>query len=203
MKDEIKQKRGKKSRAQGGVFEKRVMADLEEKGWIVDKWTNNVELPNLKGCGSITNAGSLFETESYCDSFDGLCDKCKGKLVQAKPKFLFINGSMKMVGNSSGFPDFIAMRVAYDLIGVNGINPKTNEKYYTQENRLKIRKVIGVESKMTGELDREEKEKCRWLLDNGIFDEIMIAEKTKVKNKVVIIYHDFKKKYWRFYDSKD
>jgi len=64
-------------------------------------------------------------------------------------------------------------------------------------------KFIGVESKMTGELDREEKEKCKWLLDNKIFSQILIAEKTKVKNRVVIVYNDFKKKYWRFYDSKD
>lgn len=184
-------KRGKKSRAQGGMFEKRVRADLEEKGWVIDKWTNNVEFEPI--------AESIRKQIELTGS--GWLNGKVGKLVQAKPKFLFINGGMRMVGNSSGFPDFIAMRVAYDLIGVNGINPKTNKKYYTQENRLKIRKVIGVESKMTGELDREEKEKCRWLLDNGIFDEIMIAEKTKVKNRVVIVYHDFKKKYRRFYKN--
>jgi hypothetical protein len=56
---------------------------------------------------------------------------------------------------------------------------------------------------MNGELDREEKEKCKWLLDNGVFSQIFIAEKTKVKNKVVIVYHDFKMKYYRFYGSKD
>ena len=37
-------KRGGKSRAQGGQFELRVRKDLEEKGWVVDKWSNNVDL---------------------------------------------------------------------------------------------------------------------------------------------------------------
>jgi len=37
---------GKKSRAAGQRFEKRVREDLIKKGWIVDKWTNNVEFYN-------------------------------------------------------------------------------------------------------------------------------------------------------------
>jgi hypothetical protein len=37
-------KRGKKSKAAGGQFELRVRRDLEEKGWIVDKWSNNLDL---------------------------------------------------------------------------------------------------------------------------------------------------------------
>ena len=36
-------KKGKKSRAAGARFELRVRKDLEDKGWIVDKWSNNVE----------------------------------------------------------------------------------------------------------------------------------------------------------------
>jgi hypothetical protein len=35
---------GKKSRAGGAGFELRVRKDLEEKGWVVDKWSNNVDL---------------------------------------------------------------------------------------------------------------------------------------------------------------
>ncbi|MBS3071239.1 hypothetical protein J4407_02990 [Candidatus Pacearchaeota archaeon] len=37
-------KRGKKSRAKGAKFELRVRKDLESKGRIVDKWSNNVDL---------------------------------------------------------------------------------------------------------------------------------------------------------------
>jgi len=146
MKDEIKVKKGKLSRAQGNAFETRVRENLKEKGWIVDKWSNNVDLK-------------------------------EGKLCQAKPKFLFINGGMRMVGNSSGFPDFIAFKP------------------------FEVDPIVGVESKMIGELDRPEKDKCKWLLGSGIFDKILIAEKTKVKNRVVIVYHDFKEKYWRFYKN--
>ncbi len=52
--------------------------------------------------------------------------------------------------------------------------------------------VIGIEVKMTGELDRQEKEKCIWLLENKIFSKILVARKTKVKNKIVVEYEDFK-----------
>jgi hypothetical protein len=37
-------KKGKKSKAAGSQFELRVRKDLEEKGWIVDKWSNNLDL---------------------------------------------------------------------------------------------------------------------------------------------------------------
>jgi len=41
-------KRGKSSRAAGSRFELRVRKDLEEKGRIVDKWSNNVDLEGGK-----------------------------------------------------------------------------------------------------------------------------------------------------------
>ncbi|MAG39429.1 hypothetical protein CMI41_00465 [Candidatus Pacearchaeota archaeon] len=37
-------KRGGKSRSSGSQFELRVRKDLAEKGFVVDKWTNNVDL---------------------------------------------------------------------------------------------------------------------------------------------------------------
>jgi len=160
MVDEIKVKQGKTSRAQGNAFESRVREDLEEKGFIVDKWTNNVEFENCEVMR--VNGEKAMDIE-------------KGRLVQAKPKFLFINGGMRMVGNSSGFPDFISFKPG------------------------EVGPIIGVESKMTGELDRPEKDKCKWLLDNGIFSKILIASKHKIKNRINIEYEDFKEKYWRFY----
>ena len=36
-------KQGKKSKAKGGTFELLVRKNLEEKNWIVDKWTNNLD----------------------------------------------------------------------------------------------------------------------------------------------------------------
>ena len=38
-----KKTQGKKNRAAGARFELKVRKDLEEKGWIVSKWMNNVE----------------------------------------------------------------------------------------------------------------------------------------------------------------
>ena len=47
-KKKSKIKRGSKARATGGQFELRVRKDLEEKEWIVDKWSNNVDLEENK-----------------------------------------------------------------------------------------------------------------------------------------------------------
>ena len=44
MKTTSKSKRGKLARAAGARFELKVRADLENDGWILDKWTNNVDL---------------------------------------------------------------------------------------------------------------------------------------------------------------
>tara|TARA_R100001530_G_scaffold69071_2_gene49072 strand:- start:35 stop:454 length:420 start_codon:yes stop_codon:yes gene_type:complete len=44
MKDIKNVQRGKKSRKDGADFERRVRKDLEEQGWNVDKWSNNVNL---------------------------------------------------------------------------------------------------------------------------------------------------------------
>ncbi|RMD46101.1 hypothetical protein D6829_00325 [Candidatus Pacearchaeota archaeon] len=44
LKDKSKIKEGRKSRGAGARFEARVRADLESRGWIVDKWSNNVDL---------------------------------------------------------------------------------------------------------------------------------------------------------------
>ena len=44
-KEEIdKPKQGKKNRASGARFELKVRGDLEKQNWILDKWTNNVDL---------------------------------------------------------------------------------------------------------------------------------------------------------------
>ena len=186
MKNEIKVKKGKMSRPQGNAFENRVRLDLEEKGWVVAKWMNQVEFETI--------AESVRKQIELTGS--GWLNGKVGKLVPAKPKYLFINGSMKMVGNKSGFPDFIAF--THKQVNIDVSKPFEEESVDGD-----IPTIIGVESKMTGDLDKAEKEKCVWLLENKIFSKILIARKTKVKNKIVIVYEDFKEKYWRFYGSKD
>jgi hypothetical protein len=44
LKKKSKINEGRRAKISGGNFEARVRRDLEEKGWIVDKWSNNVDL---------------------------------------------------------------------------------------------------------------------------------------------------------------
>lgn len=44
MKKNLNSIRGKRSRAAGARFELKVRNELESQGWIIDKWTNNVDL---------------------------------------------------------------------------------------------------------------------------------------------------------------
>jgi len=127
-------KQGKKNRASGADFEKRTRKDLEDKGWLVDKWTNNIDLE-------------------------------KGEIVRAKNLFRGKNIPMMM---GAGFPDFIAFR-------------KHPENY-----------IIGVESKINKYLKPEEKKKCQWLLENKVFSKILIAYRTKEKNRIKVNYQEFK-----------
>ena len=173
MKNPKKVKMGKRSKAQGSAFELRTRKDLEEKGWICSKWQNNVEFMK-KGDNEINTQKDV---ENFVDKTLNT-----GKLIPAKPKMVFNPIIKRMVpqGMSSGFPDFVCFR-HYKQINppqVEVIIPHTHE-------------VIGVESKLTGTLDKEEKLKCRWLLDKGIFSKILVSKKTKVKNKIVVEYIDF------------
>ena len=158
MVDKVKQ--GKRNRANGAAFELRTRKDLEAKNWIVDKWSNNVELCDNEG---ICNEGYA-------------CDACpiSGKLIPAKRKY---NAFSKVMAIGTGFPDFACS---------SWLATNQNSSMY---------EFIGVECKSNGKLDKIEKEKCRWLLDNHIFSKILIAEKTKPSNKIVIVYHDFEDKY--------
>ncbi len=141
-KEKTKIAQGKKSRQAGAQFELRVRKDLEEKGWTVDKWSNNFDLETLKVC-------------------------------QAKRKF---NPFSKVMTIGTGFPDFVVIK-------------RLDEKYFD---------VIGVEVKLNGILSKEEKEKCKFLLEKGIFNEIWIAEKDLNGRNIVIKYQNFKERYKNF-----
>ena len=126
-----KKLQGKKSRAAGKRFEKRVRLDIEKKEEIVavDKWTNNVEFENAE-----------FHKEGFSCS--------DSKIVPAKPMFVF-NPQIKrriMISNSPGFPDFIMIGKMDEagksaVIGVeskmNGILDKLEKakcRYYLSNN---------------------------------------------------------------------
>jgi hypothetical protein len=142
---------GKKTRAQGKAFELKVRADLEKQGWIVSKWSNNVDMCFIMGD-------------------NGMSEKLHGKLIPAKSQY---NPFFKrIVGEGSGFPDFIVYQY--------------HEIY---ESHLATYQIIGVESKMTGILDKIEKEKCKWLIENNIFSKILIASKGTKRGQIV--YEEF------------
>jgi len=102
-------------------------------------------------------------------------DTNAGKLVQAKPKFNpFTRSVMNM---SSGFPDFICFR-----------RKQIDDWLYAFE-------VFFVESKMTGELDKKEKEMARWYLENNYCSQFLTAKKVKEGRKVKVEYINFIERY--------
>ena len=151
--------RGKKARASGARFELKTRADLENKGWILDKWNNNVDLK-------------------------------EGKLVKAKRKY---NPFKKGMAIGTGFPDFICFtkekewKCYVDEYEIRYTNKKLSK------DQASFQVVIGVECRSSGYLDKEEKEKADWLLDNNIFSKILIAMKDKNK-RGGIIYKEWKSK---------
>lgn len=159
-KDPIKVKKGKKSKAAGARFELRVRKYLEEKGWIIDKWSNNIEFEFHKHL--LTEIGEKLAKDLNNSGFatpDAEIQKV-GKLVKVKNKFRG-KGIPMMLG--AGFPDFIA---------------------YKRHGGFRYYEVIGVESKMNGILDKEEKEKCKWYLKNNIFSEILVASKSDKRGQI-------------------
>jgi len=94
----------------------------------------------------------------------------KAELIPAKRKFNPFNRVMSI---GTGFPDFIAFKPIVDM----------------REDKFQAYKIIGVESKTTGYLDKTEKEKCKFLLENNVFKNIIIAKKGKTSKE--IIYKDF------------
>ena len=82
-----KKAQGKANRLKGARFELKVRKDLESKGWIVDKWTNNVEFDPCKegcnGCGNMHAARSNrfnMRSTGFPDfiAFKWGVDGCKG-----------------------------------------------------------------------------------------------------------------------------
>ena len=200
---------GKRSRSQGAIFERRVRDDLESKGFICDRWTNNVELPYLR-CVPMDSITPKEHEKLRCNSqfldfmqtlvkHDGktICKNHHyeelGKIIPAKPHMVFNPIIKRMVPQqtNSGFPDFVCFQCGDYKKGIMWSDKSKD----TSDNYIVDYDVIAVEVKTNGILSKLEKEKCRWYLDNKIFSKILIAEKTKVKNRIVINYHNFAEKY--------
>jgi len=157
----------KKNRRKGKDFELIVRKDLEARGWIVDRWTNQVEL-----------TASIKVNEEFIDHVTTHA----GKIVPAKPKFNPFTKSLMM--NRAGFPDFIAFRYVIKKIPVpartlemNGnealINPAINMF------QIRVPEIIGVEcksgDKYHNKLSKEESAKVDWYVSNGTFSKFFIA----------------------------
>ena len=153
---------GKASKAAGSRFELKVRKDLEDKGWTVSKWMNNVEFTKLIPTKATKQAMEMF------GNF-GKLDNPEGKLVPAKHKF---RGPGIPMAIGTGFPDFIT--------------------YKRSSPSGKIFWINGVEAKSNGYLDKVEKEKCTWLLDNKIFAKILIAKKGTKRGEIE--YNEFENK---------
>lgn len=74
--------------------------------------------------------------------------------------------------NQGGFPDFIAYR---------GI-------YYNTDDLMRVHFI---ECKCNGYLDKEEKAKAKWYLENNYCSKFLIAKRVKVNNRITIEYKEF------------
>ena len=175
VKDPKKVKSGKASKAAGGRFELRVRYDLERKGWIVAKWSNNVEWGYFEDYAKFVSRKWKDLTLQNGDHYPGPV----ARMVKVKNKFLG-PGRPMMLG--AGFPDFISFKRHdnYENLAITNVD---------EEETYEPICLIGVESKMNGLLGTEEKEKCRWLLRNKIFSKILIAKKGEKRGEIV--YEDF------------
>jgi len=210
---EKKQKLNRKyCRAKGMRFESKVRKDLESKGWIVSKWQNNVEFNEVKvTCNAIGKEMSKDEIIKKSVFMDPVvCSKniLKGKLIPAR------QGRFRLT--STGFPDFICMMYEgskkgyksphdryshprmindYEVDYAKGIKEPMHPLTHLHANFI----IIGIECKSNGYLSKEEKLKCKWLLDNNIFSKILIASQDKYEDitgkkrkKFLIKFMEFK-----------
>jgi hypothetical protein len=175
MKNEKKVQMGKTSRKQGKAFELKVRKDLMEKGWICDRWSNNVEF----------GPGDVVVDTTFMDSKKGIVGKAlcnSGKLIPAKHQY---NPFTKAMSAGNGFPDFICFK------RINILNRSIGENDYTKgfEHGFKACYDISgfevqlVECKMNGKLDKIEKEKIDWLKQN-LNIRIYVAKKGIKKGEI-------------------
>jgi len=155
---------GKRNRASGLRFEKKVREVLESYGWIVSKWQNNVEFT--------ARIISLLDTKEKRE-FEEKIFPPLGKCIPAKM------GRFRT--NQNGFPDFFVYRIRNRIlinIPLKDIRPE-NE-------------IIFVECKCNGRLSKDEKQKAQWYLKHNYCSRFFVAFRTKIKNRIIVNYKEFK-----------
>ncbi len=110
------------------------------------------------------------------DKWNNNVDLDEWKLIIAKRKY---NPFSRVMTIGTGFPDFISIKQIHE--GAHS--------------------VIGVEVKINGILSKEEKEKCAFYLQKGIFSQIWIAKAVRKGRKIEIEYDDFLEKHGEKYNK--
>ena len=185
MKDIKKVKAGKKALDSGRRFENKVRKDLESKGWIVSRWQNNVEFKEITILTDVVKKSNGMIKKFLWNPRK----KLVGSLIPAKQG--------KFRKTSTGFPDFIIFQ---QLSSKTSDGKKVIDRLIVKDGSLKGTilyvkpyTIFGIECRAKGYLDKEEVEKCFWLLENGVFSKIFIAKKGKKRG--TIEYIDFQDKY--------
>ena len=168
-------KQGKRNRETGQRFELKVKKDMESRGWVVDRWSNNVGMWDGEG-NQVTKKKDKYviqKTKKEINFEDIIFDKN----IPAKSRF-----GMR----TTGFPDLITFKIREGYSYYDEEGKTIDECLHFTNDRI----VMGVEVKSDGYLDKIEKKKCRWLLNNKIFNKILIASKSK-KKRGKINYNEF------------
>ena len=98
LKKKSRIRKGSKARAAGSNFELKVRKDLQKKGWIVDKWSNNIDLEN----GALHPAKRKYNPFSKVMVIgtgfpDFICFQRMGKLYKIIGVEVKINGSLSRI----------------------------------------------------------------------------------------------------------
>jgi len=98
QKNKSKMRRGKRSKVGGGNFELRVRKDLEEKGWIVDKWSNNVDLKERRIVPCKRKFNPFNKVMTIGTGFpDFICFERRGDLYKVIGVEVKMNGTLSRV----------------------------------------------------------------------------------------------------------
>jgi len=101
LKEKKKVKMGKVSRAAGGQFELRVRKDLEEKGWIVDKWTNNIDLEKNELIAAKRKMRFINQNIRFMALGTGFPDFIAFQLMDGDANYRIVGVEVKMNGKLS------------------------------------------------------------------------------------------------------
>jgi len=165
-----KKSQGKKNRAAGKRFELKVREDLEKKGWIVFRNSNDVEFETQ------TKSPDVFLEEKGDSKIAKILEyeRFIGKFKQSRPKFNPFTKQLMMM--QSGFPDFICVRFDSPV-----------------KNIRNIFEVMFVECKGGDEkhkyLDEKEKMKVEWIKQN-LKIPVIIANKSEKRGEIKYVPYE-------------